>query len=158
MFYKSAKKLSHTLAASAAINGVDLPAWVYAKPEPEAHATTPHDAAVITNDLLTRAEAARYLRVSDRMVSRLIRKGQLPASRIGRAVRIRYADLLGILDGNPRISVDLGTHREWAPPHAGEKSSLEKAISTTLNGKIPVSGLVRKWCTRSDSNARPSDS
>ena len=40
----------------------------------------------------------------------------------------------------------------------GEKSSLEKAVSTSLTGKIPVSGLVRKWCTRSDSNARPSDS
>ena len=40
----------------------------------------------------------------------------------------------------------------------GEKSNLEKAVGTTLTGKFPVSGLVRKWCTRSDSNARPSDS
>ena len=40
----------------------------------------------------------------------------------------------------------------------GEKTSLEKAVGTTLTGKIPVSSLVRKWCTRSDSNARPSDS
>jgi excisionase family DNA binding protein len=112
MFYKSAKKPSHTLAASAAINGVDLPAWVYAKPEPEAHATTPHDAAVITNDLLTRAEAARYLRVSDRTLSRVIRTGQLPASRIGRAVRIRQSDLLEMLDGKPSIYAGLGDCRE----------------------------------------------
>ncbi|WP_397579465.1 recombinase zinc beta ribbon domain-containing protein [Sphingorhabdus sp.] len=28
----------------------------------------------------------------------------------------------------------------------GEKTSLEKAVGTTLTGKIPVSGLVRKWC------------
>ena len=32
----------------------------------------------------------------------------------------------------------------------GEKSSLEKAVSTTLKGKIPVSGLVGKWCTHED--------
>jgi hypothetical protein len=28
----------------------------------------------------------------------------------------------------------------------GEKTSLEKAVSSTLTGKIPVSGFVRKWC------------
>jgi excisionase family DNA binding protein len=112
MFYKSTKKPSRDPAASAAINGVDLPAWVYAKPEPKAHATTPHGAAVITNDLLTRAEAAQYLRVSDRTVSRLIRKGQLPASRIGRAVRIRQSDLLEMLNGKPCISIALGAYRE----------------------------------------------
>jgi hypothetical protein len=28
----------------------------------------------------------------------------------------------------------------------GEKTSLEKAVSTTITGKIPVSGFVRKWC------------
>ena len=39
----------------------------------------------------------------------------------------------------------------------GEKSSLEKAVSTTLTGKIPVSGLVRKWCTQLDSNQWPPD-
>jgi site-specific DNA recombinase len=40
----------------------------------------------------------------------------------------------------------------------GEKTALERAIGTTLTGGSPVSGLVRKWCARSDSNARPSDS
>ena len=109
MSYKNTKQPSRGPAASTAISCADLPAWVYTKPEPLA---TPHAPAVTTDDLLTRAEAARYLRVSDRNVSRLIRTGQLPASRIGRAVRIRYADLLGILDGKPRISVDLGTRRE----------------------------------------------
>ena len=39
----------------------------------------------------------------------------------------------------------------------GEKSSLEKAVSTSLTGKIPVSGLVRKWCTQLDSNQWPPD-
>ena len=112
MFYKSTKKPSRDPAASAAINGVDLPAWVYEKPEPEAHATTPQAPADATDDLLTRAEVARYLRVSDRTVSRLIRAGQLPASRIGRAVRIRQSDLLDMLNGKPIISDSLGACRE----------------------------------------------
>ena len=112
MFDENTKKPSRDPAASTAINGADLPAWVYAKPEPEAHATTPHDAAVATDDLLTRAEVARYLRVSDRTVSRLIRAGKLPASRIGRAVRIRQSDLLNMLNGKPCISAVLGTCRE----------------------------------------------
>lgn len=30
----------------------------------------------------------------------------------------------------------------------GEKASLEKAVGTTLTGQIPVSGLVRIWCTQ----------
>ena len=34
----------------------------------------------------------------------------------------------------------------------GEKTALERAVTTTLTGGIPVSGLVRKWCTRQDSN------
>ena len=40
----------------------------------------------------------------------------------------------------------------------GEKTALERAIGTTLTGGSPVSGLVRKWCARNDSNVRPSDS
>ena len=109
MFYKNTKKPLHTPAASTAINGVDLPAWVYAKPEPLATPQAPADA---TDDLLTRAEVARYLRVSDRTVSRLIRAGELPALRIGRAVRIRQSDLLEMLNGKLSISAGLGACRE----------------------------------------------
>ncbi len=112
MSYKNPKKPSHTPAASTPISRADLPAWVYAKPEPEPHAATPQAPADNPADLLTRAEAARYLRVSDRTVSRLIRTGQLPASRIGRAVRIRQSDLLHMLNGKPSISNDLGACRE----------------------------------------------
>ena len=112
MFYKNPKKPSLAPAASTPISHADLPAGVCAKPEPEARAATPHDAAPTTDDLLTRAEVAQYLRVSDRTVSRLIRKGQLPALRIGRAVRIRHADLLNMLNGKPCISAVLGTCRE----------------------------------------------
>ena len=112
MLYKNPKKPSHTPAASTPISRADLTAWVYAKPEPMAQAATPQVSADNPADLLTRAEVEQYLRVTDRTVSRLIRTGQLPASRIGRTVRIRYADLLGLIDGKPRISVDLGTRRE----------------------------------------------
>ena len=112
MFDENTKKPSRKPAASTAINGADLPAWVYAKPEPAAHATTPQAPADATDDLLTRAEVARYLRVSDRTVSRLIRAGKLPAARIGRAVRIRHADLLNMLNGKPSISDGLGDCRE----------------------------------------------
>lgn len=112
MFYKNTKKPLHEPAASSPISRADLPAWVYAKPGPEADATTPQGPAVTTDDLLTRAEAALYLRVSDRTVSRLIRTGKLPSARIGRAVRIRQSDLLEMLNGKPSISAGLGTCRE----------------------------------------------
>ncbi|MFM9898020.1 helix-turn-helix domain-containing protein [Sphingorhabdus sp.] len=112
MFQKNTTKPSRDPAASACISRADLPAWVFAKPEPEAPATTPHDAADATDKLLTRAEAARYLRVCDRTVSRLMRTGQLPAARIGRAVRIRQSDLLDMLNGKPSISAGLSACRE----------------------------------------------
>jgi excisionase family DNA binding protein len=112
MLYKNPKKPSLAPVASTPISRADLPAWVYAKPAPEAHATTLHDAADNSADLLTRAEVAQYLRVSDRTVSRLIRAGKLPASRIGRAVRIRQSDLLYLLNGKTSISDGLGDCRE----------------------------------------------
>jgi len=112
MFDKNTKKPSHAPAASTSISSLDLPSWVYEKPEPVANAATPHDATDNPADLLTRAEVARYLRVSDRTVSRLIRAGQLPAARIGRAVRIRQSDLLDMLNGKPSISPGLGACRE----------------------------------------------
>ena len=112
MFDKSPRKPSPAPAASTPISSADLPAWVYAKPEPAAHAATTQAPADATDDLLTRAEVARYLRVSDRTVSRLIRAGKLPAARIGRAVRIRQSDLLDMLNGKPSISHGLGACRE----------------------------------------------
>jgi excisionase family DNA binding protein len=109
MSYKNTKKPSRGPAASTSVRCVDLPAWVYTKPEPLATPQVPVDA---TDDLLTRAEVAQYLRVSGRTVSRLIREGKLPAARIGRAVRIRQSDLLEMLNGKPSISAGLGTCRE----------------------------------------------
>ena len=112
MFDKNTKKLVRVPAASTLDSSQDLPSWVYAKPEPMAHAATPQVSADNPADLLTRTEVARYLRVSDRTVSRLIRTGQLPASRIGRAVRIRRSDLLEMLNGQSSNSVGLGAYRE----------------------------------------------
>ena len=112
MIYKSTKKPSTAPAALTPISGADLPAWVYAKPDPVAYAAESQAPADATDDLLTRAEVARYLRVSDRTVSRLIRTGQLPASRIGRGVRIRRSDLLDLLNEKPSISGGLGACRE----------------------------------------------
>jgi excisionase family DNA binding protein len=77
-----------------------------------AHAATPQAPADAPDDLLTTSEVARYLRVSDRMVSRLIRTGKLPAARIGRAVRIRQSYLIDMLDGKLSISAGLGAYRE----------------------------------------------
>ena len=109
MFYKNTTKPSRGPAASTSVSCDDLPAWVYTKPEPLA---TPQAPADNPADLLTRAEAARYLRVSDRTVSRLIGTGKLPAARIGRAVRIRHSDLLDMLDEKPSTSAGLGACRE----------------------------------------------
>lgn len=112
MFDKNTKKPVRMPAASTLDSSQDLPSWVYAKPEPMAHAATPQAPADNPADLLTRAEVARYLRVSDRTMSRLIRIGKLPASRIGRAVRIRQSDLLDMLNEKPSISDGLGACRE----------------------------------------------
>lgn len=112
MFDKNTKKPVRVPVASTLDSSQDLPSWVYAKPEPMAHAATRQVSADNPADLLTRSEVARYLRVSDRTVSRLIRGGQLPAVRIGRAVRIRQSDLLEMLNGKPSISPGLGACRE----------------------------------------------
>ena len=112
MFNKNTKKPVRVPAASTLDSSQDLPSWVYAKPESMAHAATPQVSADNPADLLTRAEAARYLRVSDRTVSRLIRAGKLPAARIGRAVRIRQSDLLNMLNEKPSNSAGLGACRE----------------------------------------------
>ena len=48
--------------------------------------------------LLTAAEVADDLRVSTMTVYRLIRRGELPAVRVGRNYRVRVADLQTYLD------------------------------------------------------------
>ena len=49
------------------------------------------------NEPLNREEAATMLRVSVRTVDRLIEAGELPAARVGRAVRVARADVQALL-------------------------------------------------------------
>ena len=49
------------------------------------------------SDLLTLAEAAAYLRVHRRTMSRLLRQGVVPGTKIGRQWRVRTADLDAVL-------------------------------------------------------------
>lgn len=49
--------------------------------------------------LLTAAEVADTLRVSTMTIYRLIRRGELPAVRVGRNYRVRERDLSAYLDG-----------------------------------------------------------
>lgn len=52
----------------------------------------------MTEQLLTAAEVADQLRVSTMTVYRLIRRGELPAVRVGRNYRVRSTDLHDYLD------------------------------------------------------------
>jgi excisionase family DNA binding protein len=47
---------------------------------------------------VTRKKAAALLDCSEQMVSKLIKTGQLPATYLGTAVRIRVADLEAVLE------------------------------------------------------------
>jgi excisionase family DNA binding protein len=52
----------------------------------------------MSDTLLTAAEVAEQLRVSTMTVYRLIRRGELPAVRVGRNYRVRERDLVAFLD------------------------------------------------------------
>lgn len=52
----------------------------------------------MSDHLLTAAEVADQLRVSTMTVYRLIRRGELPAVRVGRNYRVRDRDLTAFLD------------------------------------------------------------
>jgi excisionase family DNA binding protein len=53
----------------------------------------PQEGALTTGRFLTVAEVAKYLRVSNMTVYRLINAGQLAAVRVGRGYRIREEDV-----------------------------------------------------------------
>lgn len=52
----------------------------------------------MSDQLLTAAEVADQLRVSTMTVYRLIRRGELPAVRVGRNYRVRARDLTAFLE------------------------------------------------------------
>ena len=49
-------------------------------------------------DMMTIRDVAQQMKVSPRTVQRWIRRGLLPAVRVGKVVRIRQEDLLGFLE------------------------------------------------------------
>lgn len=63
----------------------------------------------MSSTLLTAAEVADQLRVSTMTIYRLIRRGELPAVRVGRNYRVRAEDLDAYLAGQvvDPASVDL---------------------------------------------------
>jgi excisionase family DNA binding protein len=56
------------------------------------------EGALMSDRLLTAGEVADQLRVSTMTVYRLIRRGDLPAVRVGRNYRVREGDLTTYLD------------------------------------------------------------
>lgn len=50
------------------------------------------------SDLLTVKDVSERLQVSDRYVRLLVKRGELPAVKLGRAVRIGVADLVAFLE------------------------------------------------------------
>jgi len=54
--------------------------------------------AEIPTKLLTRAEAARELRISLRTIDNLISRGDIPVVKIGSAVRIRYSRIETLIE------------------------------------------------------------
>lgn len=65
----------------------------------------------MSDRLLTAGEVADQLRVSTMTVYRLIRRGELPAVRVGRNYRVRDRDLASYLDSQvvDPAEVDLGS-------------------------------------------------
>ena len=56
------------------------------------------NAPLIAGRLVTVAEVARQLRVSNMTVYRIVKSGQLPAMRVGRGYRIREEDVRRYLE------------------------------------------------------------
>ena len=50
------------------------------------------------HNLLTVDEVAEYLRIKDTTVRELIKRGELPAARVGKAYRIKRTDVEKLLD------------------------------------------------------------
>ena len=90
----------------------DLPAWVVAAPKQGEGTAADKVVPLIANDMLTLSEAAQYLRVSTRTVSRMIKNGRLPAKRVGRGVRIERSQLMVLLADLPQTSGEIGDCRE----------------------------------------------
>jgi excisionase family DNA binding protein len=71
---------------------------VYTRPRMSEKAGTGADTPSVMGRLLTVAEVARQLRVSNMTVYRLVKSGQLPSLRVGRGYRLREEDVRKYLE------------------------------------------------------------
>ena len=90
----------------------DLPAWVLVEPNQIDAVASDRPVPLAGDEWLTLAEVARYLRLSTRTVSRMIKGGRLPAKRVGRAVRIARSQLMTMLTSLPHVSEEDRVCRE----------------------------------------------
>jgi putative molybdopterin biosynthesis protein len=61
----------------------------------------PDASTTYENAWFTTEEAAHYVKVHPRTIQKLVRRKQLPASRIGRAVRIHKDDIDAFMKNHP---------------------------------------------------------
>lgn len=104
--------LSDTSRSKVSPDTSNLPTWVLVTPKQVEEAAAGSRAPVATDELLTLAEVAQYLRVSTRTVSRMIKSDRLPAKRVGRAARIERSKLIAMLADLPQISGEIADYRE----------------------------------------------
>ena len=82
-------------------------------------------------DLLTKAEAAKLLKVSPVTISRWLKQGRLPAYRLGpRAIRIRRADLNDLLD--PVVGAEEFRNRMPTPTRDQPQATIYHDIEAAL--------------------------
>lgn len=58
------------------------------------------DPQVPDGEVLTLAEAARFLRITYKLAGRLVRRGELPAKRVGGEWRLHRKNLIAYLDSD----------------------------------------------------------
>ena len=115
MAQSSPRRLSYQKDASCPVewsDPTDLPAWVLVAPKQVDAASSGRPTPLAADEWLTLVEVAQYLRLSTRTVSRMIKGGRLPATRVGRAVRIARSQLITMLASVPQISEEDGACRE----------------------------------------------
>lgn len=108
-------RLPHQIGTSRSIersDPTDLPAWVLVAPKQVDAVASDRPVPLAGDEWLTLAEVARYLRLSTRTVSRMIKGGRLPAKRVGRAVRIARSQLMTMLTSLPHVSEEDRVCRE----------------------------------------------
>ena len=87
--------------------------------------------------LWTTQEVATQLNVSKRTVSRLIEKGQLPAIRIGRSIRIEIQAVHHFLNQQRKYNGECVESAVWNPTGArscriGTREDVKMAVSTQV--------------------------